>query len=140
MSETPPTPDPVTTPDPVPMNAPYPRDMGGAPTQEEKTHAALCWFLSIIIPIIVPLIFFLISNEKPFTKRHAAIALGVHIAVLIGYIISGFLMVILIGFLTYLATFIFMLVVCIMGGMAANKGETYDPPLLGKTIANLFKV
>ena len=100
----------------------------------------LCWFLSIIIPVIVPLIFFLISNEKPFTKRHAAMALGLHVAAFIGYIISGFLMIILIGVLTYIATGIFVLVVCIMGGMAANKGEAYDPPLLGKTIANIFKV
>ena len=67
-------------------------------------------------------------------------ALGLHIAAFIGYIISGFLMVILIGFLTYLAVGLFVLVVCIMGGMAANKGETYEVPLLGKMIANMFKI
>ena len=55
-------------------------------------------------------------------------------------IISGILMMVLIGFLTYAVVGIFVLVVCIMGGMAANKGETYEVPLLGKMIANMFKV
>ena len=67
-------------------------------------------------------------------------ALGLQIAAIIGYFISGILMLILIGILTYIAVGIFVLVVCIMGGIAANKGETYEVPMLGKMIANMFKV
>ena len=67
-------------------------------------------------------------------------ALGLQIAAFVGYIISGFLMIILIGVVTYIAVGIFVLVVCIMGGLAANKGDDYDVPVVGKMIANMFKL
>lgn len=109
-------------------------------SQDDKTQATLMWVLSIFFPLIVPLIFYLISKEKPFVYRHAAMSLTVGIACLIGAIISGILMIILIGFLTYAAVGIYALVVCIMGAMAANKGDNYDPPLLAGLAKNMFKV
>lgn len=123
MASTPPPPDPVS----------YPRDAGVAPSPDEKTHSMLAWFLAPFIPI-VPLIIFLISSDKPFAKRHAAMSLGLQIAVFILCILT---------FITIVGPFVVWvlgLVFSIMGGMAANKGDHYDVPGAGKMIANIFKV
>ena len=121
MASTPPT-EPVSTP-----------MMGPGPSQDEKTHAMLAWFLGPFI-FLVPLIIFLISNEKPFAKRHAAMSLGFEILIVIVYGVT---------FVTCIGPIICMvlaIVVSIMGGMAANKGDRYDIPGVGPMIANIFKV
>ncbi|MBS1726175.1 MAG: DUF4870 domain-containing protein [Armatimonadetes bacterium] len=149
-----PTPEPTSTPAPEatsaptesaptpPMSAPtaaYPR-AGGMVTQDEKTYAMLAWFLSIIFGLLAPLIIFLISNDKPFAKRHAAMALGFEIAMTICSIISGILMAVLIGLIILPVVIIFALVINIMGGMAASRGENYEPPIFGPMIAKMFNV
>ena len=123
------TPPPSEPSDPVS----YPRDAGIAPSQDEKTHSMLAWFLGPFIPI-VPLVVFLISSDKPFAKRHAAMSLGLQVIVIV------------LSIVTFITCFIPIilgvagLVLSIMGGMAANKGDTYDVPGIGKMIANIFKV
>ena len=109
-------------------------------SQDEKTQATLMWALSFFAPVLIPLIFFLISNEKPFVKRHSAMSLALTIACAIGYMISIPLMLIFIGFLTLAAVGIYYLVVIICGAMAASKGDAYDPPLIGKFAASTFKI
>ena len=80
------------------------------------------------------------ANDKPFLKRHAAIALGFHIAIFVCLTVSSFLVVVLIGLLLIPAFWVIGLVCSVMGAMAANKGENYDPPVIGPMIANVFKV
>lgn len=127
MSETPPTPDPMSTP----------MGLGNGPSQEEKTHAMLAWFLAIVSGFIAPLIFYIIATDKPFVKRHAAMCLGLQLA---GTIIIVVLIVTVVGILLVPVIWIALLVFIIMGGLAANKGENYDVPVVGKMIANIFKV
>ena len=106
---------------------------GMGPSQEEKTHAMLAWYLAPFIPL-VPLVIFLISSEKPFAKRHAGMSLGLQIAVIICSVVT---------FITVVGPGLFWivgLVFSIMGGMAANKGDTYEVPVVGKMIANIFKI
>jgi uncharacterized Tic20 family protein len=43
--------------------------------------------------------------------------------------VSGVLMVVLIGFLTYAVAWIACVVFSILAGLAANKGETYRYPV-----------
>ena len=127
MSSTPPTEEPTS----VPMG------LGSGPSQDEKTQAMLSWFLSIVAGFIPPLIFFIISSEKPFVKRHAAMCLGLQLAATVVYIV---LFVTVVGILLMPLVGIACLVFAIMGGLAANKGDNYDVPGVGKMIANMFKV
>jgi uncharacterized membrane protein len=124
MSSTPPTQDPISTP----------MGLGSGPSQEERTHATLSWVLSIFFGFIPGLIFFLMATDKPFLKRHAAMALGLNIAVMILYAV---LFITIIG---PLVVWVAAIVFSIMGAVAANKGEAYDVPLIGPMLANMFKV
>jgi hypothetical protein len=118
-----------------PVDTPYQRPVMGMPSQDERTQAMLCWVLSIVATFVAPLIFFLISNDKPFVKKHAAICLGFQIATAV---ISVVLFVTIVGALLVPVVGIFGLVVCIMAAMAANRGEEYMPPVVGPMIAKMF--
>ena len=127
MSSTPPTQDPISTP----------MGLGSGPSQEERTQAMLSWFLSIVAGFIPPLIFFIISADKPYVKRHAAMCLGLQ---LVSTVLCVILIVTVVGILLLPVVGIACLVFIIMGGLAANKGDNYDVPGFGKMIANMFKV
>ena len=127
MSETPPTQTPMSTPP----------GLGMGPSQEERTQALLSWVLSILTGFLAPLIFFLISNDKPFVKRHAAMCLGLQIVATIIIII---LVITVVGILLAPVVSVACLVIAIMGAIAANKGDNYDVPGIGNMIANMFKV
>jgi len=85
----------------------------------------------LLLSPIVPLVIYLVYKDRdPFIRRHSAQALNFQIWVYIGYIISGVLIFVLIGFLTFPAIAIASLVFSIMAAMAANKGEEYTYPLV----------
>lgn len=63
--------------------------------------------------------------------------LGLQIA---GTIIMFVLAITVVGMLLIPIVWIAMLVFVIMGGLAANKGDNYDVPVVGKMISNMFKV
>jgi uncharacterized Tic20 family protein len=125
----------------VPPNVPPSGDPGlNGVSQDERSQAMLCWLLTIVAGFIPPIIFFSISNEKPYVKRQAALALTLAIAVFAGMFISGILMIVLIGFLLLPAVAIWSLVVCIQGAIAANKGEDFNPALIDKLCMSIFKL
>lgn len=111
--------------------------MGSGPSQEEKTQAMISWVLSILTGFVGPLIFFLIAGDKPFVKRHAAMALGLNIAL---FIVVVILIITVIGALLAPLVGLAALVFGIMGAMAANKGEKFDVPGVGPMIAKMFNV
>jgi len=167
-----PEPDPVPAPEPAPEPAPAPPSaasqamssmMADAPKggpvpfsappdpsvpAEEKTQAMLSWVLMFFVSFISPLIFFLISTDKPFVKRHAATGLAMAITGLcigIGMFVVGIilalarplaLLVIPLWGIISLA----MLAVLIMGIIAANAGSRFDPPVISKIRDAIFKV
>lgn len=139
-----PTPDPeeaVSTPPPTTEPAVVmPVAVPGGITQEEKTFAMVAWFGGIIGSLIPALIIYLMANDKPFAKRHAGMALGLQIVILIAFIISGILTVVLVGFLLIPVVMIAGLVFSIMGGMAASNGQAYDVPVVGPMIAKTLNL
>lgn len=139
MSNLPPDPEPVQTPPAAPSSPSFP--VSGNATPEEKQQAMLCWILTIVAGFIPGLIFFLIAGEgKPYLKRQGALALTLSIITLVGFIASGILMMILIGFLTYAAFGLWALYVCITGAIACNKGESFSPAIVSKVCMSLFKL
>ena len=120
---------------PPESNAPYP---AGEPynaatiSQEDRTMAMLAYILGIFTGFIGPLVLWLIKKDQSkFVAFHALQALLLHAVVVVGYILSSFLVIVLIGFLTYPVFFLLGLIFSILAGMAANKGQWYDIPVIG---------
>jgi uncharacterized Tic20 family protein len=89
----------------------------------------------ILIGFIAPLIVYLMYKDRdPFVRRHAAQALNFQIIAAIALFISSILFLIIIGIFTFIAVGICMIVFPIMGGVAANKGEPYDYPLIPQMV------
>ena len=114
----------------------------GPPAQTPVTASeARMWAMianlgGFLFYFIAPLVIYLIFKDRdPFIRRHAAQALNFQIIAAIGYVISGVLIFILIGFFTGLAIFICWIVFPIMGAIAANKGEPYDYPFIPQMVA-----
>jgi uncharacterized membrane protein len=121
----------------------YPSSSGGGMvSQDERSQAMLMWILCIVasffgLPWLPPLIFFLISKDKPFVYRHAAMALSL---CLVAFVVCVILFVTVVGIILIPIVGIFELIICIMGAIAANKGDEYDPPLFAGLAKSMFKV
>jgi len=88
-------------------------------------------FFGFIPGLIVYLVY---KDRDPFIRRHAVQALNFQIIITIAYVVSVPLMAIGIGFLTWAAAGIAVLVFSIIAAMAANKGEEYTYPLIPKMV------
>lgn len=95
---------------------------------EDNTLAILAHILGIVVGFIGPLVIYLIKPEEGYVKNQAKEALNFQITITIGYIIGWILTVILIGGLIVAALAVVNLIFCIMGAMAASKGEEYKYP------------
>jgi len=129
-------PAPVTPPMGTPM-ATYPRPGMGAASQDDKSQAMLMWILALFTGFVSPLIFFFIAKDKPFVYRHACQALALMI---VCNVLIFILVVTVIGILLVPLVGLFALIVTIMGAVAANKGDEYDPPLTTGLARAMFKV
>lgn len=128
---------------PPPESAPLPPlPHDGLPTNEERQWALfihLSALLGFLIPfgnVLGPLIFWQIKkNESAFADEQGKEAMNFQITftlLMIALVFVGtLLLVVLIGFLFYVAAFIAgiaWLVLCILAGIAANNGEHYRYP------------
>ncbi len=109
---------------------------------EERTTAMLCWVLSLVAGFIPALIFFLTAKDKPFVYRNAAMVLTMTIAMIPIYIIAIILAIVTMGLGAILMPIIGLLalILIIMGAIAANKGERFNPPVIGDLTQKIFKV
>jgi uncharacterized Tic20 family protein len=105
--------------------------------QEEKTWATLTHVISGVAMVVsagtlgfvASLVIYLVYRDRgPFVRAHAANAVNVQLTALIGLIVSGILMVVLVGFITYPIVVVAAVVLHAIAAMRANAGEWYDPP------------
>ena len=97
---------------------------------DERTWAMLIQFGGIVIGFIAPLLgYLLLKDRSRFVGETSKHALNFQLTVLIGYVVSGLLMFVLIGFLTYPLVWVLSIVFSIIGGVTANRGEVYKYPL-----------
>jgi uncharacterized Tic20 family protein len=89
-------------------------------------------FLSFLVPLVIYLVF---KDRDPFVRRHSAQALNFHITIAIIYLVSIPLMLVLVGFLTFISAAICAVVFSILAAIAANDGREYDYPLTPKMIS-----
>lgn len=96
------------------------------PTSDEKTMAVLSHILTIVAPILAPLIIYLIKkNESRFVESHAKESLNFQITVAIIIII---LFITIIGILIAWIVGIISLVLVIIATIRASEGKLYKYP------------
>ena len=104
--------------------------MSEAPTSEDKTMAMLAHLSIIILGVVGPLIFWLVTKDKSeFQRDQSREALNFGIVGTLALLASALLMIVFIGFLLYPAVAIAILVFTIMAAMAVNRGEMYRYPV-----------
>lgn len=103
--------------------------------QEEKTWGMLAHLSSLVgfvIPfgnVLGPLVVWLIKKDSmPFVADQGKEALNFNITVLIAAIISGILMLVVIGFLLLAVVAVGWLVLTILAAIESNKGVAYRYP------------
>ena len=127
----------------VPPSAPPPGHWppppsGGVPettgvSQDDRTMAIVAWIGGIFVSFLVPLVIYLVKKDQSkFVAFHAMQSMAFFGAVLIAYFIAGALTVVLVGFLLFPAIFVLTLVYGILAALAANRGEWYEIPIVGK--------
>ena len=110
--------------------APVEQQTPTEPTKDEKLWGMLCHLTAIFLGFIGPLIFWLIKREEmPFVDDQGKEALNFQITVAIAMFVSGVLAFVLIGFILMPLVGLADLIFCIMGSVAANKGERYRYPV-----------
>lgn len=120
---------------PVPFSGPADSTIA----QDERTQALLMWILSLFIGFVSPLIFYFISNDKPFVKHHSGQALAFGIVMAVLWVISFILVFLVIGLFLMPILGLIALVITIMGAIAANAGSRFDIPVSGGFAKSWFK-
>jgi uncharacterized protein len=99
------------------------------PTKDDCNMAMLAHLLGIFTGFIGALVLWLIKkDESQFVAEEAKEALNFQITMTIAMILSSFLMIILIGIVLLPLLIIANLVFCIIGAIAASKGQAYRYP------------
>ncbi len=99
------------------------------PNQDSKNLALLVWLGSIFFYLLPSLLAYFMIREDKFVQQHAKEALNFIITLTLMYIVSGILMLILIGFILVFVVWIFGIIVMILGIIAAYNGKTFHAPL-----------
>ena len=94
------------------------------------TLAHLSAFLGFVgLPVIGPLVIFLIfGNRSRYVRHHSAEALNFNITMLVAVLISGLLILVLIGFILLPIIACAWFILTIVATIAANRGEWYRYP------------
>lgn len=124
------TPPPYSQPTPPPHSG-----STGAESAEERNWAMLGHLSSLaglVVPlgnVLAPLVVWQIKKDTmPFASEQAKEAVNFNITVTLAAIVSSILIVVLIGFLLLAVVGVAWLVLTVMAGMAASRGETYRYP------------
>lgn len=100
----------------------------GTVSQDSKNLALVLWIATIFFSFIPGLVIYLVKQDDAYLLAQAKESLNWSITALIGYVAGVILAIILIGFLVMAAVGIAHLVFCIMGAVAASKGEPFRVP------------
>ena len=98
---------------------------------DENSLAMLVHLSGILFSVIVPFIVWVINKDKAdkgFLNDQCKEALNFQITLLIVYFIGGVLTLILIGALINFVAWVACIVLSIMAGLAAQRGEAYRYP------------
>lgn len=107
----------------------------GAPTNDERNLAMLAHLLGIVSQWLGPLLIWLIKKDSSeFVNDQGKEALNFQITVFIAAIVCGLLTLVVVGCFLLPVVLIANIVFCIMGAMAAGKGQRYRYPFAVRLI------
>ena len=113
-----------------------PPDQDITVTSEDRTIGMLCHLLGLLTGFLGPLIIWLIKKDQSlFINDQGKEALNFQLTLLIAYAIGVITACFVVGIFLILATWIFAIVVGIMGAVNANKGQRYRYPLTIRMIS-----
>lgn len=113
-----------------PPPPPPPASGGGGPASDDNTMAVLAHAGGLILGFVAPLLVMLLKGESsPYVRRHAVEALNFQITMAIGYVASFLLTFVVIGAIGFIVLPVLTLIFCILGAIAASKGQDYKYPL-----------
>lgn len=95
---------------------------------KNNTLPVLTHILGLFTGWLAPLIILLVASEEP-VKNHARMALNWQISLLIYAVVSGVLVLIIVGFFLLVAVFVLNVIFCIMAAVKAGRGELWEYPL-----------
>ena len=99
-----------------------------AVSQDSKNLAVLVWVGTIVLSFIPGLVIYLIKKDDAYLLDQGTESLNWSITAIIGFFAGMVLSIIGIGVLITLAVMVVNLVFCVMGAIAASKGETFRVP------------
>jgi uncharacterized Tic20 family protein len=120
---------------PPPYGAPgygAPTGATGVSEADRKLWAMLAHLGGILLSFVAPLIVWAMYKDRDeFLKDQSTEALNFQISVLIAYVAALILAGVTLGLLSLLPMLVWVanLIFCIIGGMAANRGERYRYPI-----------
>lgn len=118
---------PNEAPEPAPRSTP--ETTGGAVTSDERTMGLLCHLGAIILGFLCPLIIWLMKKDtSAFVDDQGKESLNFQITMFFAYMVCFVLTFAVIGLFLFPVVLLANLILCIMGGLAANKGERYRYP------------
>lgn len=101
----------------------------GSASKDDCNLAMLAHLLGIFTGFIGALIIWIVKKDSPgFASSQAKEALNFQITITIGFVIAWVLAFILIGFVLIPILYVANLIFCILGAIAASKGQAYRYP------------
>jgi uncharacterized Tic20 family protein len=98
-------------------------------SSDERTMAILAHILSIFFWIFPGLIIYLLKkDESSYVAEHAKEALNFQISLTIFYIISGVLVLLLVGLLFFVILYFANIILCVIATIKANDNILYRYP------------
>ena len=100
-----------------------------SPSKDDCNIALLAHLLGIFTGFVGPLIIWLLKKDSStFVAEESKEALNFQITMAIAFIVSGLLFIIVIGIVLMPILVLLNIVFCIVGAMAASKGNHYKYP------------
>jgi uncharacterized Tic20 family protein len=99
------------------------------PSSDDTTWAVLAHLSYFVAGLIAPLVIFLVKKDSPFARQQAAEAFNFHLTLLLAAIVSGVLVLVIIGIFMLLAVFLGGAVLSVVAAVRSGRGESYRYPL-----------
>lgn len=107
-----------------------PPEWGPRQGGEDVTWAVLVHLSFFVLGIIGPIVVMLTKGkESGWVREHAVEALNFHLTVLIASIVSGLLILVLIGIILLPVVIVGAMVLTVIAAVAASRGERYRYPM-----------
>lgn len=103
---------------------------------EHARSAALVHILGLLTGFIGPLIVYRLRTEEDLVRDQAREVLNFQITTALAQVVSGLLVLLMVGVLTALAVIAAEVVLSIIGALAAARGERYRYPVCIRLVSS----